>query len=316
MADGLFPTDWWAYATDYTSTHNATSTPTPTPTSSGSTGSTGSTLTGTQQNAYNALTSLFTSFGLDALAPEILKLVQSGVQDADTVMLLLQDTDAWKTRFAGNELRRAAGLNVLSVPEYLDLETRYDQVLRQYGIPSGMFGRSDFADWIGKNVSAAEIQSRVQLASESVYNSDAYFSQALTQLGIDQGHQIAYFLDENKALPFLQRQFQAAQIGGAALRNNLQFDEQTALTLASLGINAEQAQGGYSKIAQELPTLDKLAQIEGGGFTQSDAEKQVFFGDAAAVRKANKLVQDEAARFSGGSGAGQYANARSLQGAY
>lgn len=256
-------------------------------------------LSGPDRNAYNALVAIFKTFGLGELAPEILKLVKSGITDAGTVELELQDTSAWKTRFAGNELRRKAGLNVLDPGTYLQLENTYGAVLQQYGIPKGQYSKSDFADWIGKDISPQEIQSRVQLASQSLYNSDKYFQDSLAAFGIDRGHQISYFLDPKRAEPFLERQFQAATIGSSALRHGLQLDQNTALALATAGITSAQAEQGYSQISQALPRLNDLASIEGGTFGQSDAEKALFMGNAGAMDRIRQLSAEEAARFSG-----------------
>lgn len=274
------------------------------------------------QNAYNALVKIFQTFDLGSLAPDILKLVQQGITDAPTVELMLQDTQAWKQRFAGNEIRRKNGLNVLDPATYLDLENQYNALLKQFGIPKGQYGRSDFAEWMGNGVSPAEIQDRLQMASAAVYNADDSFKNALNQLGIDQGHQISYFLDPEKSDPFLQRQFHAAQIGGAALRHNLGMDNAMAQQLASLGITSDQANAGYAQIAQELPKMNKLAQLSGQTVSQNDFERQLFMGDQTQTQRFLGYQLAEQARFGGSGGAGtslyhpDYALSESLQGAY
>lgn len=261
-------------------------------------------------------------YGLGDLAKTLLGYVQQGY-DGPTATLLIQQTDDWKQRFYGNVLRQKAGLAALDPASYLDLEKQYGTVLHSFGIPQGMFGRADFATWIGGDVSPVEIQSRANLAAQAVYNADPFYSQSLAQLGVDQGHQVAYFLDSNRALPYIQNVAQAAQIGAAALRNNLQMDPNTALTLASMGVSQNQAQAGYKQVAEELPRLGQLAQIQNQNpYTQATSEQANLFGNAAAERARQGLVSNEEALFRGSSGMGtnylhpQYAVEPMLQGSF
>jgi hypothetical protein len=78
--------------------------------------------------------------------------------------------------------------------------------------------------------------------------------------------------------------------------------------LARFGINREQAQVGYSTIAQELPTAAKLGEIysqEGITYGQTEAEQATFKGLASAKRKKEQLVSRETAAFGGSSGVAQ-----------
>lgn len=255
-------------------------------------------------NALTALQALLQPYGLESFAQPILNYTQQGY-DSTTAYYLVQQTPEWQTRFAGNEILKQKGLAELDPATYMDLESRYDQALKQAGIPAGQYGRSDFANWIGNSVSPTEIQDRVQLAANAVNNSDPYFKQSLNALGIDTGHLTAYYLDQSRAEPFLTHQFNAAQIGAEALRNNLQFDPNTALTLASMGVTQGQAQQGYSDIAKMLPRLNALSQITPGGtFDQKAAEADVFFGNNPAAQQAFRLANSEESRFAGSSGVG------------
>src|SRR5512139_2892034 len=90
-------------------------------------------LSGDKRDAYIAVYKLFQSYGLATLAPKIFEYVQKGYS-ADTISMLLQDTAEYKKRFAGNELRRQAGMPVLSASDYLSLESQYRQELREGGM--------------------------------------------------------------------------------------------------------------------------------------------------------------------------------------
>src|SRR5215475_13221326 len=129
-------------------------------------------LTGSNRDAYLALKSVFDSYGLGSLADKIYNYVKNG-ESADTISIQLQDTPEYKKRFAGNELRKKAGLPVLNPADYLATEASYRQIMQQAGMPSGFYDKpDDFDDWIGKNVSPSEIQSRVDLATQATILSD------------------------------------------------------------------------------------------------------------------------------------------------
>lgn len=259
-------------------------------------------LTGADRDAYVALSNLFASYGLNTLAPKIFDYIKNGYS-ADTISILLQNTDEYKQRFAGNESRKAAGLPVLSPQEYLATEASYRQIMQSAGLPSGFYDQpTDFTTWIGKNVSPTEIQSRVDLATQATTLSNPSYRQALNQMGIDDSQLTAYFLDPSRALPTLQKSAAAASIGAEALQQGLTFDTLYAQQLATSGVTSDQAKQGYSTIGQTLNQYQTLASIYGGTYDQRTAEQATFLGDAQAVNQQKRLANSEAASFSGSTG--------------
>jgi hypothetical protein len=265
-------------------------------------------LQGAQRDAYLAITNLFKSYGLDSLAPKIYDYVKNGYS-GDTISILLQDTPEYKTRFAGNEARKAAGLPVLSPGEYLSTEASYRQIMQSAGLPVGFYDQpSDFTTWIGKNVSPTEIQSRVDLATQATVLSNPSYRQALNQMGIQDSELTAYFLDPTKALPHLQKAAATAAIGAEALNQGLTFNQDYAASLANQGITGQQAQQGYSNIAQNLKNYQNLSAIYGGQpYTQQTSEQAVFNQNAAALQEQRRLVGREVGNFSGAAGTAQNA---------
>ena len=260
-------------------------------------------LTGSNRDAYMALDTLFKSYGLDSLAGKIYGYVKNGYS-ADTISILLQDTPEYKQRFAGNEARLKAGLPVLSPADYLNTENSYRQIMRQSGLPAGFYdSNSDFTDFIGKDVSPTELQSRVDMATQATALANPYYKQALNQMGIDDGHMAAYFLDPDASLPLLQRAAATAAIGGAALSQGLTFSQSYADQLATMGITAAQAQQGYSQVAQELTTMENLASTYGQSWDQSKSEQAAFGTSADAATQKAGLVGQERGAFSGSGGA-------------
>lgn len=259
-------------------------------------------LTGADRNAYLATQALFKTYGLESLAGKIYDYVKNGY-DGATISLLLQDTDEYKTRFAGNELRKKNGLPVISAAEYLATESSFQQIMQAAGLPVGFYDQhSDFTDWIGKNVSPSEIQSRVDLASQATVLANPDYRRALNQMGIRDSDLTAYFLDPQKSLPFLQKNAATAAVGAGAIAHNLTFDQSYSEQLALQGVTSDMARQGYAQIESELDNYKKLGQIYGQDWNQREAEKATFEGDAAAIAKQRGLMSQERGAFGGASG--------------
>ena len=259
-------------------------------------------LSGENRDAFMALNSLFKQYGLGSLAGKIYDYVKNGY-GADTISILLQDTPEYKKRFAANEARIKAGLNVLSPAEYISVENSYRQIMRQSGLPEGFYDTNDdFTNWIAGDMSPTELQSRVDLATQATALANPAYKQALKQMGLSDGELTAYFLDQKKALPILQKSAATAAIGAEALQRGMAFDQQYAEELATTGITREQAGQGYAKIADEFSDLGTLAQIYGGGWTQRMAEEDVFVGGTGASQQRENLINKERANFSGAAG--------------
>lgn len=261
-------------------------------------------LTGANRDAFVALNSLFTSYGLGTLAPKIFSYIQNGYS-ADTIALLLQDTTEYKTRFAGNTAREKAGLAVLSPADYLATEASYRQIMASAGLPKSFYDQpSDFAQWIGGDVSPTEIKSRVDLATAATTMADPYTKQQLSAYyGVDESHLTAYFLDQTKALPLLQKQEAAAQFGAEAARRGLLSDPTRMEDYVTQGFTQSQASQGFQQVAEELPNLQALAARFGTTFSQVEEESSVFGTGAASVDKKRGLANQERAMFSGNAGA-------------
>jgi len=261
-------------------------------------------------DAFAFLKDAFTDYGLESLVPVIESYMKQGIGPKQAAVLLKQEP-VYKTRFAGNEKRRTAGLNVLSEAEYLAIEDAYSQTLKAYGQET-YFGttratrQATMANLIGGDVSATEFKDRIDLAVTRVKNADpaiktqlkAYYDIADTDL-------VGYFLNPTQNLPKLEEKVKAAEIGSAAAAQSLVTSMATAEDLAKFGIDLATARKGYATIASVLPTAGKLGEIyaqEGITYNQGEAESETFKGLASAQRKRLKLAEREIAAFGGASG--------------
>lgn len=259
-------------------------------------------LTGANRDAFMALNSLFGQYNLQSLAGKIYDYVKNGYS-ADTISILLQDTDEYKKRFAANEQRRKAGISVLSPAEYLSIENSYRQLFRQSGLPEGFYDTNeDFTRFISNDMSPTELQGRLELATQATALANPQYKAALKQMGLSDGELTAYFLDPKKALPFIQKTAATAAIGAEALERGFAFDQQYAENLATQGISAEQAAQGYAQIGDEFSDLKTLGAVYGGGWTQRQAEESTFTGGTDASKQRERLIGREKGAFSGSAG--------------
>jgi hypothetical protein len=277
-----------------------------------------------RRSAYDLLFSEFKQYGLDSLVTPLKDLIMEGVSPAEFT-IRLRETDAYKKRFAANAQRVAKGLRALSEAEYIGTEDQYQDVMRRYGMPESYYTKGDlgiqsgFEKFLAGDVSAVELEDRIQTAQNRVVNSNPEVSKALKEFypGISNGDILAYVLDPANAIEQIKRKVTAAEIGGAAIQSGLKTGMTRAEELAAAGITKAQAQQGFQTVAEVAPRGGVLADIyKQDPYTQTTAEQEVFglTGAVDAARQRKKLTQLETAAFSGTAGMG--AIARDRAGAY
>lgn len=262
-------------------------------------------LTGANRDAFASLQALFNSYGLGTLAPKIYEFAKQGY-GADVISLLLQDTEEYKTRFAGNQARQKAGLPVLSPAEYLATEDAYRQVLQDAGLPKGFYDSpTDFTKWIAGDTSPTEVKGRVDLAVANTMQANPAAKQALQQLyGVDNAHIVAFYLDEKRALPILQKQSQAAAFGGEALKRGLGLNVGNLEDFVTAGLSQSQVSQGFQAVAEALPNIAAIAARYGENITQSELEQDIIGGTTGlGETKRKRLASQERALFGGYAGA-------------
>jgi hypothetical protein len=265
-----------------------------------------------RKSAYDILVEEFNRYGLGALVEPLKGLVTENVSPSE-FSLRLQQTDAYKKRFAANAERIAKGLTALRPAEYIAMEDQYQNIMRNYGLPASYYAKDSlgtqagFNQLIANDVDAGELEDRVMLAQNRVQNANPEVYKALKSFypDITNGDILAYTLDPTKALDMIKRKVTAAEIGGAALAQGLTTEAATAENLARYGITGAQAKQGYEQVAGMLPRGSQLAEIyKQEPYTQAVAEAETFgtAGSAMAKEQRRKLVALETAKFKGASG--------------
>jgi hypothetical protein len=273
-----------------------------------------------RRSAYDLLFSEFKQYGLEALVTPLKSLIEEGVSPSEFT-LRLRETDAYKKRFAANAQRVAKGLRALSEAEYIGTEDQYQDVMRRYGMPESYYTKgelgiqSGFERFLAGDVSAVELEDRIQTAQNRVVNSNPEVAKALKEFypGISNGDILAYVLDPANAIEQIKRKVTAAEIGGAAIQSGLKTGMTRAEELAAAGITKQQAQQGFQTVAEVAPRGSQLAEIyKQSPYTQQTAETEVFglAGATEASKQRKKLTQLETAAFSGSAGAGAIARDR------
>jgi hypothetical protein len=156
---------------------------------------------------------------------------------------------AYKTRFSANDARIAAGLRALSPAEYVGLEDKYQEVMRQSGLPESYYAKDatgkqiGFEKLIANDISNLELQDRIGTAQKRVLNANPEVTQALKQFypDITNADILAYTLDPKNAIENIKRKVTAAEIGGAALQSGLQLALHRAEELQRYGVDKESA---------------------------------------------------------------------------
>jgi len=279
-----------------------------------------------RKSAYDLLVTEFKQYGLESLEPEIRKLLEDGVAPSEFTLRLRQ-SEPYKKRFAANAQRVAKGLRALSEAEYIGTEDQYQDVMRRYGMPESYYAKGDmgvqsgFEKFLAGDVSAVELEDRIQTAQNRVVNSNPEVAKALKEFypGISNGDILAYVLDPTNAIEQIKRKVTAAEIGGAAIQSGLQASVARAEELGAAGITKAQAQSGFGTIAGGLQRGSQLASIYGEDpYKQSTAETEVFglAGAQDAAKQRKKITGLEKATFSGQSGMSSTALARDRAGAY
>ncbi len=215
----------------------------------------------------------------------------------------MTEQPAFNKRFPAYKILAQRG-EAMSPAEMVAYEQSAKQIFHAAGLPQGFYDTpDDLAKFMVNNVSASELQSRVQLAQSASLTAPADVkAQLKTLYGIDTGGLTAYFLNPTKAEPILQQQFTAAQIGAEGVRTGVgQITAAEATHLAQTGVTDAQAQSTFTKLGSEQGLFQQQVQGEGtiGLGTQLAA---AFDNSAAAQLRILRRQQSRLADFQGNSG--------------
>ena len=289
-----------------------------------------------RRSAFALLEKEFTDNGLTTLVPEIKRFMTEGY-GAEEASLLLPTTEAYKTRFAGNEGRKTLGLPTYTPGQYLAAEQTYRDLFNQYNL-SELANQNTYTALIGGAVSIDEAKARVDNVFSKIDNAPgelkAQLNNYLGAYGVGdetkQRSQIALALMQGpEGINQLETNLRKAYIRTGAATSRVDVAEQNISELekqlTTSGYSTEQigniSKEAYSSLAETLPSVQKLAEISKQDTTglQEELTQEAFgktTGTLMPSQRRKKLQEQEQARFTGKSGVSQVSLGSSQAGSF
>lgn len=218
------------------------------------------------------------------------------------IMQGLRELGAYKDRFKGMEGRAAKGLNAITENEYLQLERGYNQVLRKLGMPKGFYDdSSDYVNFITNDVSVVELEERVTDGYMAAKGASEEVRKALKEFyGISESSLAAYYLNPEKGMDAIQREFRAAQIGGAAEQAGFGgLGRGRAERLESLNISEGQAREGFGSLAEQQNLFKRGFDVGGTVINEDEQLDAMFTNNAKAMERIRRQRERRLAQFQG-----------------
>lgn len=256
-------------------------------------------------SAYAVISQALAEYGLAHLTENVwAQYLQTG--DANAVMFDMRNNPKnplyadFHKRFPAYKQLADAG-RAISPAEYVQYEKSVAQLTQAYGLPAGVFNpETDITEMLVNDVSVTEAKERFDMAATAAYSAPQEFRDALeNDYGMTPGDMVAYWLDPDKAMPVLQRQFSSARLIGAAAEQSLDIQRQQAERLADLGIGYEAGRQGF----QQAAATEGLTTGPGETINTEDRINAAF-GDIEARRRQQRVQGSRVGQFEGG---GQFA---------
>ena len=250
-----------------------------------------------QDSLIQQLTGIFSTYGLSSLYSTIENYVRRGYS-GDAIAVLLRQTPEYKERFPAMEALAAKG-RALSEAEYIAFESKASSLERAYGLPTGMLGKDAITTLLTNEVSGQELEDRVVMAAAGAFQTSQEVKDTFAQYyGIGSGGLTAYFLDPEKALPLLERQYVSSQIGAEAAMQDVTVQAMTAERLYEQGISREEARQGFGQVAR----MGVFTQGRGDVVTQEDLISGTFEQNTEAQRAIERAQRARTGQFQQGGG--------------
>ena len=249
------------------------------------------------QNVVATLTGVMNDYGLGSLLAKITQMVQEGL-NSEAVMAQVRQTTEYADRFPA--MKTLAGKKrVISEAEYIAFERNAASLERSYGLPVGMLGKDQVTKLLENEVSAKELGERVNMAAGGAFDTSVEVKdQFRDYYGISSGGLTAYFLDPDQALPLLERQYVASQIGAEAQIQQFNFDVKQAERLTEYGITRESARQSITNAANQRAFQSGF----GDTVTQDQLIDASLMGDSAAQKSIERVKKGRQGRFDAGGG--------------
>lgn len=224
-----------------------------------------------------------------------------GGDSIEEIMLEMRGTREYRERFPAMAELSKRGL-AFSEEAYIQFEQGVRNLSSQFGLPMNIYGtRKYVADLLVNDIALTEVQSRMQLASAASTTAPLEVRRNAQRLyGVTPGQWASIWMETDRTLPELEKQFAAASLAGEVTIANLGDISRTmAERLVESGISREQARQGLSRASKDLGRrLPGESSSIGNDALVSGALG--LGGDA--TRRFEQRVRQRVASFAGGGG--------------
>jgi hypothetical protein len=254
-----------------------------------------------RRDAFARIKRTLADYGLSGLADWAWKQILADSSEA-TIMLDLQDQPAFKQRFRAIDLRRKAGLPAISPAEVIAYETQARTLMRAAGLPKGFYDKpDDFTDFLVKDVGLPELQNRIGLAEQAVFNTDPVLRAERARFGITTGEEVAMALDAKTAFPLLRKRYASAGLSAVGVRSGYgALGKSEAEHLFDLGITEEQAGQGFDFLTRNQEIFQGLPGMGEDAIDRATGLSAVFEGSAPARETLERRARQRRAVFEAG----------------
>lgn len=252
-------------------------------------------------SARGIIEATLSRYGLGSLADWAWTRYTDG-QSMEQIMLDMRTTATYKARFPAMEQLASDG-RAITEEAYMQYEATIRQLTSQFGLPTNIYGSRDYvAELLTNDVSPAEAQSRMQLASAaSLTAPEEYRQQAAQLFGVTGAQWTSLWLETERTLPELERLFTASAIAGEATISDLgQLTSAMAERLAEAGVQPQQAREAFTGLGGQL-----TAQLPGerGQALSTDVAAAGALGIGGTETEAlERKRRQRIAQFAGGGG--------------
>ena len=242
-----------------------------------------------QRATIQTLQAAFAEYGLQGLFPAIERFARQDLSEG-MILLELRKTPEYQQRFPAMRALSEKG-RVITEGEYIAFERNAAQLERAYGLPAGMLNKDAITNLLINEVSGRELEERVTMAAAGAFALSQEVRDTFSRFyGIDSGALTAYFLDPEKALPLLNKQFVSSQIGAEAAMQDITIQSRLAEELTERGVGVEEARRGFGEVrglralSEGRGDLASQEQLIGSRLmNQQDSEEAVQRAQAARV---------------------------------
>lgn len=235
-------------------------------------------------------------FGLDSLITNLDTAIKDdptvfkGEYGQERMFRAINTTELYKKRFAGMALREKNGYKPISEQDYITIEKEFQQKLRVNGMPAGFYDKQeDFANFIGNDVRADELDARIQQGYKAVYDTEPGVKDELKRLyGLENKDIAAFLIDPTR---FKQSEAvtkaEAARRANAAREQGMQLTAAQSEELVNRGVSQSTAQQGFQALAQTQELFGTTTAEAASGEQAITQEEQIagVFGTNAEARK-------------------------------